>query len=202
LEEYAKTENGFLLSGSGKYSVMIFNPGKAIHLEWLRAVEKLIHEGLTVVAISEPVEVLTYKDHEKQNEELRTLFSGLFPATVNNQAHPVGKGKTYRIPKEELPALLRNTLKITPQLEWTGDASAISWQHREGNDYDLFFIFNSGPEILDGKVLLRAVGRVELWNADTGKTEPVDFENYDDSRTSVQLRLQPDEACLLVVRSD
>ena len=202
LKDYAKAENGFLLSGSGKYSVMIFDPGKAIPLEWLQQVENLIKKGLTVVAISEPVEVLTHKDHEKQNEALRTRFSELFPVTVNDQAYAVGKGKTYRIKKAKLPRLLRTTLKITPQVEWTGDASAISWQHREGNDYDLFFILNSGPEILEGNMLVRAHGRVELWNADTGRAEPVDFENYDDSRTSVYLSLQPAEGCFLVVRSD
>ena len=91
---------------------------------------------------------------------------------VKIQIHPylyfsVGKGKTYRIEKEELPMLLRNTLKITPQAEWIGDGP-ISRQHREGEDYDLFFLLNSGPEILGGKILLRAVGGIELRNADTG----------------------------------
>ncbi len=204
LKNYAQVKDGFLLSGSGKYSVMIFDPGKAIPLEWLKAVEKLIHEGLTVVAVSEPVEVLTYKDHEKQNEALRRLFAKLSPVTVNDRAYSVGKGKTYRIPKEELPVLLRNTLKITPQVEWIGDESlakkTISWQHREGNDYDLFFILNSGSEILEGKILLRAIGRVELWNPDTGEIKLVNFEKYDFSRTSVHLRLQPDEGYFLVVR--
>ena len=152
LNNDAQVQDGFLVSGSGKYSVMIFDPGKAIPLQWLKSVEKLIHEGLTVIAVSEPVEVLTYKDHEKQNEALCRLFAELFPITLNNQAHSVGKGKTYHIPKEELPALLRNTLNITPQVEWMGDGS-ISWQHREGKDYDLFFILNNGPEILEGKIL-------------------------------------------------
>ena len=246
LENYAKMEDGFLLSGSGKYSVMIFNPGKAIPLEWLKAAEELIHEGLTVIAISEPVEVLTYKDHEKQNQALRQLFSELFPVTVNNQAHTVGKGNTYRITEDKLPDLLRNILKIKPQVEsrlrigcaelvnsvprsstsglastnknkhwiedsseqsseelqWSGDVSAISWQHREGKDYDLFYILNSGHEFLEGILLLRAVGRVEMWNASTGEAEPVDYENHEVSRSSVQLRLQPGEGYFLVVRSD
>lgn len=201
LNNYAQFQDGFLVSGSGRYSVMIFDPGKAIPLQWLKSVEKLIHEGLTVVAVSEPVEVLTYKDHEKQNEALRRLFAELFPTTITNQAYSVGKGKTYRIAKEELPMLLRNTLKITPQAEWIGDGP-ISWQHREGKDYDLFFLLNSGPETLGGKILLRATGRVELWNADTGKIEPLDSEAYDLSRTSVHLRLQPDEGYFLVVRSN
>jgi hypothetical protein len=128
LKNYAQLKDGFLFSGSGKYSVMIFDPGKAIPLEWLKEVEKLIHEGLTVVAVSEPSEVLTFKDHEQQNEELRALFAQLFPATENNSAHSVGKGKAYRVLKEELPALLHSTLKIIPQLEWMGDESKISWQ--------------------------------------------------------------------------
>ena len=202
LQKYAMVKNGYLISGSGKYSVMIFDPGKAVPLEWLKEVEHLIRKGLTVVAVSEPVEVLTYKDHKKQNEELRTLFAGLFPVTVNNQAYSVGKGKTYRIPKEELPAFLLNTLNITPQLEWIADASQISWQHRKGKDYDLFFLLNSGSDILEGKLILRAAGRVELWNVDTGEIEPLDFENHDHSRTSVNLCLQPGEARLLLVRSD
>lgn len=202
LKDYAQVKDGYLLSGTGKYSVMIFDPGKAIPLEWIKQVEKLINEGLTVVAVSESVEVLTFKDHEQQNEELRTLFARLFPQTVDNQAYSHGKGKTYRIPREELPGLLQNTLKNTPQLEWMGDASKISWQHREGNDFDLFFILNRGPEIQEGEIILRAIGRVELWNADTGEIEPVNFETYESSRTSVHLLLQPNEGYFLVVRSD
>ena len=96
--------------------------------------------------------------------------------------------------------LLRNTLTITPQAEWIGDGP-ISWQHREGEDYDLFFLLNSGPETLGGKILLRATGRIELWNADTGQIKPLDSEAYDLSRISVRLCLQPGEGYFLVVRS-
>jgi len=100
LNNYAKVQDGFFVSGSGKYSVMIFDHGKAIPIQWLKPVEKLIHEGLTVVAVSEPVEVLTYKDHEKQNEALRRLFAELFPTTVTNQAYSVGKGKPIALKKK------------------------------------------------------------------------------------------------------
>jgi hypothetical protein len=201
LQNYSQVKDGFLLSGSGKYSVMIFNPGKAIPLESLKLVENLIHQGLTVVAVSEPTEVLTFKDHEKQNHALQKLFDKLFPVTINNQACLIGKGKTYRIEKQELPVLLRNILQITPQAEWIGDES-ISWQHREGKDYNLFFLLNSGYETLEGKILLRAAGRAELWNADTGKIEPVTLETYGSLRTSVRLHLKPDRGYIIVVRSD
>ncbi len=202
LNNFAQVKDGFLKSGSGNYSVMIFDPGKSIPLEWLQSVEKLIHEGLTVVAISEPSEVLTFKDHEQQSIDLRTLFARLFPPTLDNQGHIIGEGKTYRISYDALPLLLSNTLKIIPQLEWIGDESAISWQHREGKDYNLFYILNNGHKILEGKLLLRTTGRVELWNADTGKIETVNFETDDSSRACVNLSLQPDKAYFLVVRSD
>jgi hypothetical protein len=202
LKDYAQVRDGYLLSGTGKYSVMIFDPGKAIPLEWLKEVEKLINEGLTVVAVSEPVEVLTFKDHKQQNEELCKLFTSLFPQTVDMQSYSIGIGKTYYIPREELPGLLQNTLKNTPQLEWVGDASKISWQHREGNDFDLFYLLNSSPEVQEGDVLLRAEGRVELWNADTGEIKALDIDTYNSSRTSLHLRLQANEGYFLVVRSD
>lgn len=202
LENYAQVKDGHLVSGSGKYSVMIFDPGKSIPLEWLNKVKNLIDEGLTVIAISEPSEVLTFKDHEKQNEELQTLFARLFPATYNNKAYSVGKGKTYHIPREELPELLNNTLKITPQLEWISDGSSISWQHREGKDYDLFYLLNSGSEIIKGQLIARANGRAELWNADSGKIESVKYKNDKSSRTTINLHLKPDKGYFLMIRSD
>ena len=45
-----------------------------------------------------------------------------------------------------------------------------------------------------------AVCDVELWDADTGEIESVKFEKYDSCRTSVGLRLKPDEGRFLVVK--
>ena len=78
--------------------------------------------------------------------------------------------------------------------------TAVRTMRRRLRDADVYLFFNEGPQTSEHHAILRSEGkRLEMWDAQTGKTLPT-VARETKGAVTVQLNLKPYETSILIVR--
>ena len=77
----------------------------------------------------------------------------------------------------------------------------ISWTHRKGNDFDIYFVSNQSDTSLNLIVSLRVKGKLpELWDAVTGNIQNAETWRIEKGRTILPLILEPMGSVFIVLQ--
>jgi hypothetical protein len=199
LRQSAQIDGDRLVAGFGRYRVLILDAA-IVPLETIEKIQAFVENGLTVVALQLPSEVPTFKDHDAQTAKLRQLVTTLFPEQPGVVPRKTGRGATYWAGRDNLASIFQS-LGIEPQLN-SNEPLRVRWLQRQGDDYDLFLLHNASSDNLVHQIFsFRAHGCLEIWNAHTGKVEPVPYR-LEGNRAEANIEIGPKESRLVVIRRD
>ncbi len=120
-------------------------------------------------------------------------------ATPTPPAQPPAQPPAAQVVPPAIEQALRSVVK-EPDVSFEKPQGALRVMKRRLKDADVYLLFNEGPQVLNGKVLLHGTGkRVEQWDAATGEITEVNAAGKASER-SVKLSLNAYEARVLVVR--
>jgi hypothetical protein len=187
--------NGLIATKRGmNYRVLGLDAySKHMSLPVLRAIHKLVEDG-AVVAGAKPTDDPSLADDQAEFQKLNDELFG-----DGTGVHTVGKGTVYA---GQSLADVFSALKLAPDFDYTKPESdtRILFAHRKLADGDLFFVDNRNDRDETVDATFRVTGKApELWQADTGKSEPASY-NIADGRTTVPLHLEPWGTVFVVFR--
>lgn len=189
--------DGRLATGFGRYKLMVLPPqAETMPLETLEKIEELVKAGAQIVALQLPKRVPGYHEFPAKEEKLRAVAQRLFPETPGLEGRAVGKGRTWLATPQMMQQLVAQ-LGIRPPVTGAG----IDLIHREGKDFDLFYLHNPGTAPIDAPLTFAATGRVELWDAKTGEIEAL-RGTAGDGTTTVPVQIPGKASRVIVFRRD
>ena len=188
-------EGGQLTTPSGmSYRVLALDENaRHMILPVLRKLRDLVNAGAAVVG-PKPTDTPSLSDDATEFHSIADQLWG-----SGTGVRSLGKGKVYagQTVAEALAAL-----HVAPDFEFakTQPDTNLLYVHRKLADADLYWVDNRHPRVEALDASFRITGKaVELWHADTGVIEPASYR-IAAGRTTVPLRLNPDEAVFLVFR--
>lgn len=199
LQEEATVENGVLHLGYGKFRLLVLNDAKSVPLELMEKIEAWVKQGLAVASTERPRQVPGFQEHQARSAQVREITARMFHRRRGLTPRQLESGKTWYLEKKDLPEVLKQ-LKVESQLT-PPTLTGLRWIHRRGTNFDIFLLHNNTGWVMAGPFSFRAAGAVELWNAHSGRREPVPFESNGD-RTCARLTLPPFSSRLVVIRRD
>jgi len=182
--------NGQITTTTGmSYRVLALDPNsRHMSLAVLRKIRDLVNAGAVVVG-PKPVDSPSQADDQA---EFKAIADQLWGGGT-------GKGKVYG--SQTLAEVLAS-VQAAPDFEYgkPQQDTNLLFVHRRLADGDLYWVNNRNAraEILDAS--FRVTGKAaEFWHADTGATEQASYRTAD-GRTTVPLRLEPNDAVFVVFR--
>lgn len=161
-----KVDGAQLDFGSVKYRAVVLPNVTRIAPATLRVLEAFANAGGVLVAVGAPPSMAPgYLEGEADGVVVREISARLFTA-------PDAKGLV--VSEKELGAVLAR--KLVPDVALSDPQPALGFVHRHLDDAELYFFANTANQPIRTKATLRATGRGEWWNADTGRTSALPTE--------------------------
>ncbi len=181
---------GRLTAPSGAtYRVLALDANsRYMSLPVLRKIRGLVEAGAVVVG-AKPLGTPSLSDDPA---EFRRLADQVWGAGV-------GKGRVYA--STSLRDALR-ALQAEPDFEYTRPAAdtTLFYVHRRVADGEIYWVNNRNHRVEELEASFRVQGKApEIWHPETGRVEEAAFR-IDGGRTSVSLRLEPNDAVFVVFR--
>ncbi len=207
------------LPGGACYDILVIpakrpmNPNYAMSVEVATKLKELIKAGATIILCDLPESTPDMASLDKGNETLQQIFSDLTSGkqesitddegnqmTVFNygkgklitQAYTLSSFQPLGIEKD----FMINESNHTP-------VTGVAWNHRKGNDYDIYFISNQKEEQRTLEVSLNTKGKLpELFNPVTGTVQTSYDWKIVDNRTICTITLAANESVFVVLQKD
>ena len=181
---------GLITTKTGmSYRVLALDPNsRHMSLPVLRRIRDLVSAGAIVVG-PKPVDSPSLSDDQAEFKSLADQLWG--PA--------VGKGKVYG---NQTIAQVLDILQVTPDFEYTKPQqdTSLFFVHRRLADGDVYWVNNRINRVETVDATFRVQGKAaEVWHADSGVIEPSSYR-ISGGRTTVPLRLEPNDAVFVVFR--
>lgn len=192
LADALKVEGGEVVSSGGARYRAIYLGGTSqrMTLPTLKRLTELVRGGATLIG-TKPLDSPSLADDPAEFAKLADALWG----------GDTGAGKV--IATGDVDAGLAQA-NVTPGFRIDGGSAgaAIPFVEREFQGGRLFFLSNPGSATQSITARFRSVGkRPELWNAETGKSQPLPFR-IEGSETIVPLNLAAHDALFVVLRED
>jgi hypothetical protein len=176
------------------YRLLALDPStRYVTLPVLRRIRELVREGAVLVG-ARPVATPSLSDDEAAFESIAMELWG-----EGTGERAVGSGVVHagRSIEEALTAI-----GVVPEFEYTRphDDTKLLFVHRDLADGDVYWVNNRNDRVESLEATFRVEGRAaELWQPVTGEMEPASYR-IADGRTTVPLKLQPNDAVFVVFR--
>ena len=176
------------------------------NVETLRKLDTLIRAGANVLFTNGMVVGTTPYYYGGQyaaiNTEMAAIKARIYDVITGAGPITVGSGKVWSA-KYDTPQSVLTYLNIKPDVigpaGWQTVAGELPFQHRRGDDFDVYFLNNNSGA--SGNWQFRAVGKVEEWDAATGRVTPLNFTSSGEYST-VYLPGTLYDSKLIVIRRD
>jgi hypothetical protein len=181
-------KNGKLVTPSGmSYEVLVLDESaQKMSLPVLRKIRDLVQAGATIAGIK-PEKSPSLRDDPKEFAAIvKEVWSANRPNVLSGQ--PLA---------QVLP-----TRKIAPDFTYSKPQAGAEmlFVHRRLPDGEIYWVNNRKARVEEIEATFRVEGKeAELWHPETGKTEPASYA-IANGRTTVPLRLNPNEAVFVVFR--
>ncbi len=178
------------------YRLLALDPStEYMTLPVLRAIRKLVEGGAALVG-ARPVGTPSLSDDVAEFEAIAAELWGEGPGT-----RTVGAGAVHasRSIAEALTAM-----GVAPDFEYTRplEDTELRFVHRKLADGDVYWVNNRKGRVESLEATFRIQGRAaELWQPVTGERKPASYRTAD-GRTTVPLKLQPNDAVFVVFREE
>ena len=176
------------------------------NVETLRKLDTLIRAGASVLFTNGTVAATTPYYYGGRyaaiNTEMAAIKARIYDVITGAGPITVGSGKVWSA-KYDTPQSVLTYLNIKPDVigpaGWQTVAGELPFQHRRGDDFDVYFLNNNSGA--SGNWQFRAVGKVEEWDAATGRVTPLNFTSSGEYST-VYLPGTLYDSKLIVIRRD
>ena len=178
-------------SGGARYrAIALGGSSRLMTLPVMRKLADLVAGGATLIG-RPPLRSPSLAD---DGAEVSALIARLWPTDGERR---VGRGRV--ISTADLRAGVR-AASIDPDIVLSDVGAPLLFTHRTVDDTDIYFVSNREDRTVDVNASFR-VGRkaAEFWRPETGERAPAPYRSTED-RTTVTLRLAPDEAVFVVFR--
>ncbi len=180
----AKVENGKVIFANGSsYSVLVFPskhpmmPYHEMSMAVAKKIKSLMQAGATILI--DPASI--------GSDSARELLLKALP----------GKGKMVGIP------FIQNDLSnlgVAPDLNSNAVPGSIAYNHRFTEDAEIYFVSNQSNQAKDIEFSLRAnKGKPEIWDALSGKINPVFQWSREGGRTQVNLHFEANGSIFIIL---
>ncbi|MFN7934655.1 MAG: glycosyl hydrolase [Bryobacteraceae bacterium] len=171
--------NGRLTLPEGtSYAVLALQDREDMDLDVLRKIATLAEQGATIVG-PKPRRATGYSGYPGKDAQVREVADLLWGRRLI----------TNRTVRDAMASL-----RVGPDLRFSGDEAAIDFVHRRTAKEDVYFVRNKTKQWVEGDATFRVSGRhPEIWDAATGSIEAR-------SGNPVHLRLPPDGSTFVVFR--
>lgn len=177
-----------------------------LYVETLRKLDTMIRAGANVLFTNSTITGTTPfyygGKYAAINTEMAGIKARIYDVITGAGPVTVGAGKVWST-RYNTPQSVLTYLNIKPDVigptAWQTVAGELPFQHRRGNDYDVYFLNNNSGA--SGNWQFRALGKVEEWDAATGRMTPLNFTSSGEY-TSVYLTGTLYESRLIVIRRD
>jgi hypothetical protein len=215
-----KIKNGKIVLPDGmQYSVLILPDEKAIRLELLVKLEKLVNQGMVVIG-PKPEKATGLTGYPECDAIVKTIADRMWGTTSSpgTGENILGKGKVIwgKTPREVLKSML-----IQPDFSFSSayPDTHLEYIHRASDKEDIYFVVNrlarhgindtkyryltDLPDRYEQVVCnFRVTGKVpELWDPMTGKIEKIAVYREENGYTLVPLHFNPEGSVFVVFRS-
>ena len=199
LERHAKGKGGRLvLDGGASYKVLVLPPLETMRPEMLRALERLVREGIAVLG-DPPSRSPSLEDYPRCDQAVCALAAKLWGECDGKAVKSVRYGKGEVLRGMDLKQAF-DRLKVPADVAC--GRKEILWTHRTAGEDDIYFLSNQADQAADVTVTFRSGrGRTpELWDAVSGKIELAARHESHGEATAVSLTFAPRGSVFVVFR--
>jgi hypothetical protein len=196
-------EGGAIVLPSGqRYAVLLMPRSYGITPQVLNRIDELVRLGATVVGLP-PNGPIGLEGGPEAAAEIAKLSTSLWGTETGLKRH--GNGWIGRT--EDLKSLLLDRIAgpdclIEAPAPSPGWASPFMWTHRQGLDWDLYFISNQTNAAQEVRVQFRVVNRTAtLWDADSGEMKLLQQQPVAGG-TEVTIPFDPCGAAIVIFRKN
>lgn len=174
-------------SHTGPYGVLVLTDTNWIKPETLEKVKELVEAGAKVIG-AKPSKSPSLENYPKCDNEVLLMSENLWNEDL--------------VKDQSILEFLKNSSQPADFRIEKGDATDVSFIHRQTDDADIYFIANARKESREIAVCFRVSGKQpELWNAETGSRKDLAvFKANSDGTTSVPIQLGMEEAVFVVFK--
>ncbi len=188
-------KDGNITTESGmSYRLLVLDPStEYMTLPALQKIRDMVHGG-ALVAGPKPVNTPSLSGDEA---EFQAIADELWGSEAGERA--VGNGTVYA---GQTVAEALSAIGVPPDFEYTKprDDTELLFVHRKLSDSEFYWVNNRNSRVENLKATFRVEGKAaEVWHPVTGRMEPASYD-IADGRTTVPLRLEPDDAVFVVFR--
>jgi hypothetical protein len=212
-------DNGQLILPDGmRYRVLVLAPREAIDLAVLRKVEKLVKEGVTIVA-QRPKEATGLTNYPESDLEINEIANHLWGKTDGETITENRYGKGRVIWGKDINNVLSG-MQIKPDFEFKGNhpETAIDFIHRTADKMDIYFVANrfglmefndfeyryikNLPDRYEQvECRFRITGKVpQFWNPITGEVSEIVIYREENEQTVIPLHFEPDGSKFIIFK--
>jgi len=189
------------LANGTEYRELVMPPLSNISLPALRAIDRLVNAGATVVG-SKPVRLTGLPTVKVTDADVAEIADRLWAGCDStNPVVQVGAGKIVcgRSARQAL-----EDAGVLPDLSSAGPApdTDFDFAHRRTNDAEIYFIRNQLPQAISTVLTFRIHGLApEIWDPETGEiTRPGVYAATSDQRTRLPIWFAPYGTAIIVFR--
>lgn len=183
-------QDGLLRAATGRsYRLLVLPATEQPTLSLLQQLKSLTDAGAVVIG-KRPEGSPSLDGYPQSDEAYRALVDELWGSD--------GKGKIRDIGVEDV---MRET-GLQPDFSGGFGDERLCYLHRTTREAEIYFVSNQQKEYRTERCRFRVTGLMpELWNAQTGRMEPVPvWTSAGDDKTEIALSFKPEEAYFIVFR--
>jgi hypothetical protein len=195
LAEQMRVRDGrIVLPGGMSYRVLVLPRHDRMTPRVLRAVQRLVQDGATVVG-PKPMRSPSLGGYPDCDAEVRRIADEVWGNCDGRTttSHKYGAGMLYW--GEPLERVLGDTA------DFRSSDAKLRYIHRREGETDIYFVSNQGMQATTASCTFRVTERApELWHPDTGQHERAAEYRFDRQVVTVPLRLEPAGSVFVVFR--
>jgi hypothetical protein len=176
------------------YRVLVLPDVDRMTPEVAEKIKQLVQAGATVYG-PKPVASPSLSGFPKSDEQVKQIGDEVWGDCdgKNVTEHAFGKGRVVWGKK------IGDV--IGAKADFEANRPLVRYIHRRDGDADIYFVANGKPRTELADCTFRVDGKTpELWNPDTGTTEPAAAYTVKDGRTTVPLRFEPNGSVFVIFR--
>ncbi|MCF7885019.1 MAG: hypothetical protein K9M80_00865 [Candidatus Marinimicrobia bacterium] len=207
-------ENGKININEEQYSVLILPPLTHIKQNTFKVLQEYIDQGGKVIANRLlPVELVETED-KIDGKKLERCFK-IDPQNLLDDFNAEEVKEEVLNPEENIYIFKGNELSVDVKRERLGrvlnqclnpdaiiEHEDVFYLHRQQDDMHIYFLINSLQEdIGEVSISFRNVGHPEIWNPQTGDTQPIYPFKVEEDRIKLELNFDSSQSYILMIRN-
>jgi Glycosyl hydrolases family 2, sugar binding domain. len=200
IEKYMTVQDGYLTLPDGmKYRVLVLPQLKTMRPEFLRKINKLVHEGAIVLGPA-PERSPSLENYPASDKEIQQLASSLWRDVNGINIKYAKTGKGMILSGMQMPEVF-NLIGLKPDCK-TDKNTPVLFIHRTLPEGEIYFISNQSEEEITFSADFRVTGKQpEIWDPVFGTTRHLAAYSPKNELITVPLKLAGSENTFIVFRN-